>query len=467
MQDHYPPLLERELPPPPSWKKALGVGVVTVGLAIGTGELIFWPHLVTKHGLSLLWFAVLGITFQYFLNKEVARYTLATGEGFFTASSRVWKWLAPFWLVSAILLYIWPGWATAIGTSLSELVGFGNYKVWAWACLAAVLALLAVGRSAYAILEKSLFVIVPIFFALLVWISFYNLPQLEFGGFFKSILDAGRTSGQVDTHTLLSGIVFAGVGGMLNLAVSLWYRDKQLGMAKYIGRIENPITGRAEAVAATGQTFDASDPTNLERWKGWMRYVFIDQGVIFWGLGLATLLLLSLNAYAVLGPLGIVPDGPAIAVVQAHIFGERWGEIGFKLFLLMTSLMLFSVMWGILDALGRMVSDILYTNSHVGPFKKILGRFGNVPMHVMYYSAMAAAVVLSAFLVPLSQPLILLTISAVLGGATMAVYTPILLYLNNTRLAKPLRPGWITNIVLTGVSVFFIYFAAQSLLVLF
>ena len=104
--DNFLPLEKRDLPAPPHWKKALGVGIVVMGLAIGTGELILWPHLVAKFGLGLLWLAFLGISFQYFINQEVARHALATGEGFFTASARVIKWSAVFWLISAILLYI-------------------------------------------------------------------------------------------------------------------------------------------------------------------------------------------------------------------------------------------------------------------------------------------------------------------------------------------------------------------------
>ena len=89
--DTYPALQKRDLPAPPHWSKAIGVGVVVMGLAIGTGELILWPHLITKHGLGLLWLALLGIIFQYFINQEVARHEIATGEGFFTTSVEWWR----------------------------------------------------------------------------------------------------------------------------------------------------------------------------------------------------------------------------------------------------------------------------------------------------------------------------------------------------------------------------------------
>lgn len=102
----FAPLDHRELPPPPHWSKAIGVGIIIMGMAMGTGELILWPHLVTKYGLAILWLAAIGITLQYIINKEVIRHTLATGESFFTTSARSIFWSPLFWLVAAILLYI-------------------------------------------------------------------------------------------------------------------------------------------------------------------------------------------------------------------------------------------------------------------------------------------------------------------------------------------------------------------------
>jgi len=460
IKQSYPPLEKRDLPTPPSWKNALGVGVVLVGLAIGTGELILWPHIIVKYGLGLLWLALLGITFQYFINQEVARHALATGESFFTTSSRVIKWLAVFWLVSAVLLYIWPGWASTIGTILKELLGFGGHLMWSWVALGMVLILTFSGRVVYSMLEKSLKITVPAFFLMLVAISFSNLNLSNIKEALAGVVNFGGIPAGIDINVLLGAVVFAGAGGMLNLCVSLWYRDKQAGMGKYVGRIVNPITGRPEAVPARGYTFDTT-PQNLERWKGWMRYVRIDQGIIFWLLGFITLFLLSANAYFVLTPLGIVPEGLNIVVAQAHIFGENWGVLGFKLFLTMAFLMLFSVMWVVIDALARMVGDILYTNSRVGPFKKYLSTFENVSINHFYYIIVTAVVIIGAVLLPLHPPLTLLVISAVLGGLTMAVYTPLLIYINNTRLPKPLRPGIFTNIMMVLGSLFFIFFAAR------
>ena len=459
MKTPYQPLEIKDLPKPPHWTKAIGVGVVVMGLAIGTGELILWPHLVTKYGIHLLWLALVGIVAQYFINQEVARHTVATGESFFTSTARVFPQIIYFWFFAAILMYIWPGWASAIGTTLTELTGMGNYLLWAYVTLALVLVLTFSGKVAYTMLERTLKIIVPTFFILLVIISFYNLEWIHFQQAFAGIANFEFPK-DIDINVLLSAIVFAGAGGMLNLCVSLWYRDKQVGMGAYVGRITNPITGKAEAVATNGYTFKPTKK-NMENWKGWMNFIRIDQGLIFTGLGFITLFLLSMNAYAILVPKGLVPEGTDVAVVQAHIFGEQWGAFGFNLFLIMAFLMLFSVMWTVIDALTRMVSDMLYTNSHQGPLQNVLRFCKSCSIGKLYYIAIVAICLIGAALLPLKQPLTLLTISAVLGGLTMAIYTPMLIYLNNFRLPKEIRPGIVTNTAMVAISLFFLYFAVR------
>ena len=166
-----------------------------------------------------------------------------------------------------------------------------------------------------------------------------------------------------------------------------------------------------------------------------------------------------MNAYAVLSPLGLVPEGMSVAVTQAHIFGNIWGEAGFKLFLIMAFLMLFGVMWTVIDALTRIVSDIVYTNSRVGPYKRCFRWFRRFSLGGLYYSIIAGVAVIGAILLPLKQPLALLVISGVLGGLTMAIYTPFLIYLNNAHLPKQVRPRLLTNAVMAGISLFYIFFS--------
>src|SRR5690606_7727851 len=111
------------------------------------------------------------------------------------------------------------------------------------------------------------------------------------------LVNFGEIPSDIDISVLLGAIVFAGAGGMLNLCVSFWYRDKQVGMGEYVERIENPITGKLTSTNIHAYRFDPTQENSL-RWKGWMRYIRIDQGIIFWLLGVISIVLVSANAFA-------------------------------------------------------------------------------------------------------------------------------------------------------------------------
>ncbi|MEV0087387.1 Nramp family divalent metal transporter [Saccharopolyspora sp. NPDC050642] len=71
-------------------RKVLGPSVLLLAGAIGYGEYVLWPYISSQVGLTLVWLALIGILTQYFLNMEIERYSLATGETAVTGFSRLW-----------------------------------------------------------------------------------------------------------------------------------------------------------------------------------------------------------------------------------------------------------------------------------------------------------------------------------------------------------------------------------------
>ena len=105
---------------------------------MGSGEYILWPYITTNVGLGFLWAAVVGVTIQYFLNMEIERYTLATGETAVAGFARFWKPWGILFCVFTIVPNMWPGWGTAGATIFTYLVG-GNPNV------IAIIVLLSIG----------------------------------------------------------------------------------------------------------------------------------------------------------------------------------------------------------------------------------------------------------------------------------------------------------------------------------
>ena len=88
---YLPPVTYREMPEALPLRKVLGPGVIAAGIGLASGEFILWPYITSQVGLVFLWAAVLGVVTQFFINMEIERYTLATGETALTGFSRYWR----------------------------------------------------------------------------------------------------------------------------------------------------------------------------------------------------------------------------------------------------------------------------------------------------------------------------------------------------------------------------------------
>lgn len=114
-----PPLKYRDLPPAISWRKMIGPSIMLAGLSLGSGEFVLWPYITYKTGFVFFWACLLGVMTQFFMNMEIERWTLVTGESAITGFCRLnknWAWIM---LLLNIIPWAWPGWATGAGTMLS------------------------------------------------------------------------------------------------------------------------------------------------------------------------------------------------------------------------------------------------------------------------------------------------------------------------------------------------------------
>ena len=88
---NLPPVPYRDMPEPQPLRRVLGPGVILAGIGVGSGEYILWPYISTQVGLGFMWAVLVGVTIQFFLNMEIERYTLATGETAISGFVRFWK----------------------------------------------------------------------------------------------------------------------------------------------------------------------------------------------------------------------------------------------------------------------------------------------------------------------------------------------------------------------------------------
>ncbi|AQA03237.1 hypothetical protein BVC93_13325 [Mycobacterium sp. MS1601] len=459
-----PPMPYKDIPEAPKLKKVLGPSIIMAALAVSSGEYILWPYITSKVGLVMLWAALVGVTVQYFLNMEIERWTLATGETAVAGFVRLWKPWGAIMAVCGFICIVWPGWATSGATILGFALGYDSGTA-SWVAVIALIAMaltLTLSPVVYTTLEKLETVkVVAVVLFLLVAIAVAVGPQ-AWGDLHTAVSGIGTGLGAIpeglNPAVVLGAIAFAGAGALANLAQSNWIRDKGFGMGSHIPRVVSPITGEDQAVAATGSMV-RQDEENLRRFRNWWRVANIEQLISFWLLTILSISVLSLVAYQTVydreipgsGDLVFVQGmGQALKEDVGGWFGTLFWVIG-GAGLLMTAL-------ANVDYPCRIVADVLKTvylqNNHRWSESKIYA----IAVWTLVFSG--CTIILSGF----SQPLLLLVVSGALSGVVMFVYTILVTVLNRRALPKSIRLSGFRLGAMIFAACFFGYFSLRLIL---
>ncbi len=488
-----PPLRYRDLPEAIPWRKMIGPSFILTGLSLGSGEFVLWPFITYKIGFVFFWACLLGVVTQFFLNMEIERWTLLTGESAttgFCRLSRHWAWIM---LVLNVVPWAWPGWATGAGTILSwilfspgEAAAQQGYAATApYAVYFAVTGLflvgliLTLGPVVYQTVEKIQMWLVGFIFAMVLGLSILVIRPDAVGAMVEGCLNLGSMPTSAQTRdlgivTLLGALAFAGAGGTTNLCQSNFIKDKGYAMGQYIGRITSPITGQEEAISAIGYHFPHT-PGNMTRWRKWWRAANIEHFFSFLLTCVLCLILLSLISYSLFyddsGAMkpGMERFGKGMDFVwgQANVLrsvasSPLLGQAAMVMFLIMGIAILLTTELGVLDATARISTDLVKVN--------YLRENDSWSTRQLYYLFLwgeiliGSGILLYGSLDPnFTQPLFLLKTSAAMNGGVMFIYSFILLYMNNKILSRNLSMSPLRFVAVVWSCAFFGYFSFQAL----
>ena len=430
----FQPHTVRDLPDPPRnlWR-IVGPGVVAAGVGLSSGEFVLWPFIASQAGLIFLWGAIVGVGTQLFLNMEIERYTLATGETALTGFNRVWK----HWgLVLAIMVYfanLWPGWVLSSATLATYLFGGGNAPVIAAIMLLVIGAALTLAPVIYVALERMIFVKVAAVAILAVLAIVFAITKDTWAALPAAVSSFGRFPTELGFALLFGALAFAGAGGGQNLCQSNWIRDKGFGMGRYIPRLVSPITGTEEAAPLRVSYIFEPNDANMTRWRRWWRFANIEQTLTFFLVTVITIIFTSMLAHSILfGQQGLPNniafleiEGQRLKAIVAPWFGTFFWAIG--------AFSLFASAMGIIDYTSRLGADVLKStylpNSAITENRIYFGL-------VWGLVAIGCGVLL---LFGFKQPLALLIISASVGGSMMCLYSALLIMINRRHLPEAVR----------------------------
>src|SRR3990167_3173607 len=168
-------MTKKQFPAPLSIKKLLGPSFIILALGLGSGEVILWPYLASNYGLGIAWGAILGITFQFFINMEIERYALVKGESVFMGINKVFPKAAYWFILSTFVGFGLPGIIAAAAKVFSQIIGVQEFKWMAMVMLVFIGFILSSGKTVYGLMErltKTIILIgVPFVFVLVIWLS--------------------------------------------------------------------------------------------------------------------------------------------------------------------------------------------------------------------------------------------------------------------------------------------------------
>jgi Mn2+/Fe2+ NRAMP family transporter len=461
-----PPLQLKDLPERTKsfWRMA-GPGAIMVGLAIGAGELVVWPWVTAKFGAVMLWAAALGVFMQLWINVEIGRWAIVTGENPYTGFARVSIGFIYFFLSLSFVGLMLPGWARLSGVALKGLLfgpdGPGADWVWTIVTFIGIAVLLFGPKVFYNAIEKSVGIMVLIITVGMLLVA-ANTATWE------AIKEMGRGAinfGHIELDDeftfarFFGAVVFAGVGGVGNLYYAFYLRDKGIGMGARIPKLLNPLRQQEPNKGHEIGFIYEEQPENQKRFRSWLRYVIYDQTLFFWIGNTFMMFLFMLGALTVLRPLGIVPQEGQIVWDEAQMLATTMGEGGRYLFLIVGMAALFSSQLLGVDGGARTWSYIVTTNFKFGRKKTQSEWYVRFAIAIM---AMGSAATIVLEILDISA-LGFIFNAALLGGFAMAVYVPLVLFINLRYLPASARPKPLNIVMVSASALVYISFAVYTL----
>ena len=475
------PLRYRDLPEPVPLRRMIGPSVILAGLALGSGEFVFWPYIVYKSGFIFIWACFVGLTTQFFMNMEITRWTLATGESALTGFARLSKhwagvflvlnivpWMIPAWAVGAAQLISWLVWGVSVDAAGQVSSPYVTEMAIAGLFLCGII--LTAGPVIYETVEKVQMFLVAAILLIVIVLACFMVRGDALAAMAGGVSHFGELPHNADLprDLLLGAIAFAGAGGTVNLGQSNYVKEKGYGMGHYIGRITSPITGKEEPVSEIGYHFPAT-PENLSRWRRWWRAANVEHFLSFFMTCLVCLTLLTLISYSIF----YQSDGTLHPEAAQHgkdmnfVWGEALeiekilGGSAKVLFLLMGVAILFTTEFGVLDVASRISTDIVKVN-WLGESK--FWSEGRLYYAFLWGSILLGAGILLAGIKQVEGGFFLFKLTAALNGAVMFIYCSLLAYLNYFKLPAAVRMSKFRLAIMLWGVLFFGFFAVWALL---
>ena len=350
----------------------IGPGLVLAAGIVGSGELIATTKLGAQAGITLLWLIIFGCLIKVFVQIELGRYVISSGETTLAALDRVpgprlrANWIVYLWLFLMVATYgllagilagtgqifalavpVTGDYVDFIETASTQIPRTMDETIWVVFVAGFTSVVLFFGR--YRLLETASVALVIIFTVITVGnvialqATQYQFSAQEFIHGLSFDIPAA-TTGANPWVTALAAFGIIGVGATDLIIYPYWCLEK--GYARYAG----PRT---------------SDPRWTDRAHGWLRVLKIDALSSLLLVTLATVAFYLLGA-AVLHREGLDPDGMRMIHTLSSAYVPVFGVYAKWLFLTGAFAVLYSSFLVSMAGSARILSDCVRVFGFLG-----------------------------------------------------------------------------------------------------
>ncbi len=447
-----------------SFSKIIGPSFIILAFGLGSGELILWPYLTANYGLGIVWAALLGLTCQYFINMEIERYALVRGESVFVGLNRHLPRAAYWFIISTFIGFGLPGIIAAAAQSLAYAFGMEEYKWLAIGLLLLFGIFLSAGTTVYTIMERLTKIVILVAVPILLFLVILVVRGEHIMEFWQGLRGIGHNyafipSG-ISLATFLAAFAYSGAGGNLNLAQSIYIKEKGYGMGAYSHKISGLFRhGHIDSsVSLQGEHFE-TNKENIRRFKSWWKSINLEHALVFGVLGFIAMALFMILSYST--TFGVADNQQGIAFIKnqsqhiALVLGLPFGT----LLLVLIGLLLSQTQLGILDSSSRIMAENAalkqMENKHI---KKVhLSRIYSI----FLWSQIVFGVIL--FLFDFKEPKQLIVLGAVINAWAMIIHIALVFYLNHKELEKEFRPAIWRKVVMVIIFTIFLSFGTVTI----
>ena len=266
-----------DLPAPPPFNarnllKVIGPGAVMAATSIGGGEWLVGPAAAVKYSSAIFLIATVAIVLQVIFNLEAIRYTLYTGEPIYGGIMRLKpgpRFWAGFYSFIGFFQLGWPALAgsaaaTLFGAWMGRMPGAPDQATQAWIATGLIIGVVAdsvVRRNhraharVFRLDDAGGRVSVPRRRQRRVRAAVALVADLH------RVLQLSGLPHPIDWGLIGALAATAGSGGIGNLTVTNWVRDKGFGMGSKVGAIPSAVGGHEIQLSHVGTVFPATPRT--------------------------------------------------------------------------------------------------------------------------------------------------------------------------------------------------------------